>query len=100
MDISKDSMSVRAVEWREGACLLLDQTRLPREQSYLRCTSYAEVIRGIRDLAVRGAPAIGVAGAYGAVLAARESLRFSEDERRDYFTRALGELATARPTAV
>ena len=74
----------------EDSCLhLLDQTQLPAEEVWLRCTSPDHVVDAIRRLAVRGAPAIGVAAAYGLVLAAPAD-----------FDAAADRLAAARPTAV
>ncbi|HXM53754.1 MAG TPA: S-methyl-5-thioribose-1-phosphate isomerase [Candidatus Dormibacteraeota bacterium] len=62
------------VEWDEdaGGLRLIDQTRLPDEESYVVCRTAAEVAAAIRDMVVRGAPAIGAAAAYGVALAARE----------------------------
>ena len=71
--------------------VLLDQRRLPDEEIELRCESAAEVAEAIRTLAVRGAPAIGVAAAYGYVLAARRGEDLAEAYRV---------LAESRPTAV
>lgn len=90
----------KTVEWRDHACYLLDQTRLPQEEIYLRCESYQEVVAAIRSLSVRGAPAIGVAGAFAAVLAVREALDLSEDERVSFLEESLEAIADARPTAV
>src|SRR5918912_134901 len=59
------------VRYDDGALLLLDQTRLPAEERWLRCTRPEEVADAIRRLAVRGAPAIGLAAAWGLVLAMR-----------------------------
>jgi len=74
--------------------LMLDQRRLPSEEVYEHLTRSADVARGIQDMVVRGAPAIGIAAAYGMVLAAREA-------RNDEELRALAaELRRARPTAV
>ena len=56
------------MRWRDGALELLDQTRLPQAEEWLRCTQPEQVADAIRRLAVRGAPAIGVAAAYGPVL--------------------------------
>jgi len=56
------------MRWRDGALELLDQTRLPQKEEWLRCTQPEQVADAIRRLAVRGAPAIGVAAAYGLVL--------------------------------
>src|SRR5215471_15726076 len=62
------------VEWDPAAdgVRLIDQTRLPREEAYVVCRTAAEVAAAIREMVVRGAPAIGAAAAYGAALAARE----------------------------
>ena len=62
------------VEWDPAAdgVRLIDQTRLPREEAYVVCRTSAEVAAAIRDMVVRGAPAIGAAAAYGTALAARE----------------------------
>jgi methylthioribose-1-phosphate isomerase len=80
---------IAPLRFEDGALLLLDQTRLPGEETWLRCTAPAEVADAIARLAVRGAPAIGVAAAYGLALA-------SADE----FESAAERLAAARPTAV
>jgi methylthioribose-1-phosphate isomerase len=79
------------VRLEAGAVVLLDQRRLPDEELQLRCESAAEVAEAIRTLAVRGAPAIGVAAAYGYALAA---------ERGEDLDAAYRVLAEARPTAV
>lgn len=81
----------QVVRLEEGAVVLLDQRRLPDEEVELRCASAAEVADAIRTMAIRGAPAIGVAAAYGYALAA---------ERGEDLDAAFDALATARPTAV
>ena len=82
------------LSWEDGALRILDQRALPRELRYLVCRRSAEVVEAIRTLAVRGAPALGLAGAYAVALAAREA---GGDAER---LRALAEaVATARPTA-
>ena len=58
---------VQAIEWRDGALHLLDQRLLPHRQVWLRFDHAAEVADAIRDMVVRGAPAIGIAAAYGLV---------------------------------
>lgn len=90
---------VEPVRWigdTDGYVELLDQRALPAETIYLRYETAEEVRRAIVEMVVRGAPAIALAAAYGAVLAAREALA-SGDE---HFARALAALAEARPTAV
>jgi len=84
------------LRWDDGALLLLDQKALPGEERWLRLTKYGEVAAAIRDLTVRGAPAIGCAAAYGVALAARER----EAGSTVSFERIYAELGTTRPTAV
>jgi methylthioribose-1-phosphate isomerase len=60
---------IAPLRWEDGVLLILDQTRLPGEEIWLRCDSPAQVADAIARLAVRGAPAIGVAAAYGLALA-------------------------------
>ncbi len=92
--------AVRAVVWRENALELLDQRLLPTVERYQRLANMVDVAQAIRDMVVRGAPAIGIAAAYGVVLAARA--RYAEDPER--WRLAIGSdlaaLAAARPTAV
>jgi methylthioribose-1-phosphate isomerase len=64
--------------YEEGALLVLDQRRLPSEETWLRCGTVQEVAEAIRSMAVRGAPAIGLAAAYGLVIAARQGVAFEE----------------------
>ena len=78
--------------WEDGALCLLDQTRLPHEVRTVRCTSWEEVAEAIRGLRVRGAPAIGLAAAYGLVLAAATDA--------GTLRQAAAGLRAARPTAV
>lgn len=91
---------VPTVEWKDGAVRLLDQSRLPTQVEFLDCRDYRAVALAIRELKVRGAPAIGVTAAMGVALGAR-SLK---QTRYEEFERAVGEicdhLAASRPTAV
>ena len=59
------------MEWSAGSLSLLDQRRLPAHEEWLTLTTWEEVAEAIRDMAVRGAPAIGIAAAYGMALAAK-----------------------------
>src|SRR4249920_3287516 len=63
--------TIRAVAYVDGVLRLLDQRRLPLEETYIDCRDAAEVAGAIRDLVVRGAPAIGIAAAWGVVLEAK-----------------------------
>ena len=88
------------VSWQVDRLILLDQRRLPGEEVYLECRTWSEVADAIRTLAVRGAPAIGVAAAFGVALAGLASpARDSEALVRD-LEPALDGLAATRPTAV
>ncbi len=89
---------LRPVSWRDGALVLLDQRRLPLEETYVTCCTVDEAAEAIRDMAVRGAPAIGCAAAFGLALAASEP-----DFVRDPLAtveEAARRLAATRPTAV
>ena len=57
------------IEWRKDTLVLLDQTKLPTEITYVHCTDWRQVAEAIKMLRVRGAPAIGVAASYGLILA-------------------------------
>lgn len=88
-------MTTPTIEWIEGEVRLIDQTLLPHEEKVLAITDPHEMVEAIRCLAVRGAPAIGVAGAYGVALAAS---RYGSDTGD--FAEAVQALREARPTAV
>lgn len=92
--------NVRPIAWDDGTLLLLDQRRLPGSEQYLRLQTAAEVTGAIRGMAVRGAPAIGIAAAYGAVFAARDAYARAPDSWREGMEPELARLAAARPTAV
>jgi len=88
-------MTVPTIEWSDGTVRLIDQTLLPHTEEVLEITSPEQMVDAIKRLAVRGAPAIGVAGAYGVALAAR---RYGTDGPE--FETAVAHLRDARPTAV
>ena len=88
---------MQTVVWNNEAVDLIDQTRLPHELTVFRASSVADMVDAIKRLVVRGAPAIGVAGAYGVVLAMAEADPSTEP---DDFNRLIDQLRTARPTAV
>ena len=94
--------AVRAIRWDGDALVLLDQRHLPGRLEYLRLGTAAEVAGAIRDMVVRGAPAIGIAAAYGVVLAAARARRESSDP--GLWKRAVADdlrlLMDSRPTAV
>jgi methylthioribose-1-phosphate isomerase len=89
------------VWWEAEALCLLDQTALPHHVRTLRCTAWQEAAAAIRDLRVRGAPAIGVAAAYAMALAARTAgACATRAEARGVLSQAAAGLRAARPTAV
>lgn len=92
--------TVRAIEWRDGELRLLDQRLLPGEERYLRLHDAASVAEAIRDLVVRGAPAIGITAAFGAVMAAIAGRETDATHWREAWEADLEILARARPTAV
>lgn len=89
--MSQLTTAVQPIRWTHDALQLLDQRKLPREVVYVECLTASDVAKAIRDMVVRGAPAIGVAAAFGLALAAK---------RGDDISSAAGELRRARPTAV
>ena len=90
----------RVIRLVDGAVEMLDQTRLPAEEATLRCERWEEVAEAIRRLAIRGAPAIGVAGAMGVALAAAGAAGAGLEAQREEVARAAAALRSARPTAV
>jgi methylthioribose-1-phosphate isomerase len=88
------------IEWRDGDLLLLDQTRLPHEIVVEHVADAAAVWRAIHELRVRGAPAIGVAAAYGLCVAVQDARALPLGEFRAELERRARWLNTARPTAV
>ncbi|MBI1895415.1 MAG: S-methyl-5-thioribose-1-phosphate isomerase [Acidobacteria bacterium] len=88
---------IETIEWTPAGVVMIDQTRLPREQVFVTCHDYREVAQAIRAMVVRGAPAIGVAAAMGVALGVlgADPARLDEEFREICDT-----LAATRPTAV
>lgn len=84
-------MSLRPLKWENDALTMLDQRKIPLQTEYLHLTSSADVAAAIRDMAVRGAPAIGIAAAYGMALAVLHHEELHIADKR---------LRASRPTAV
>jgi methylthioribose-1-phosphate isomerase len=83
---------VETIQWTDGVVVMIDQTRLPREEVYVTCRTYVEMADAIRSMVIRGAPAIGVAAAMGVALGVLRSA--------DPFEQICDTLARTRPTAV
>lgn len=84
-------MAFFTLRWKSDRLILLDQTKLPTEESYVALRSVEEVARAIETMVVRGAPAIGITAAFGMAVAAQEGVNLEEADRR---------LRRTRPTAV
>lgn len=95
---------MRSLEFQDGNLRLIDQTRLPHELVYVECRTVDEVARAITEMRVRGAPAIGVAAAYGMALGAEEALAGGSESTPAHFVKQMQvvteRLRSTRPTAV
>lgn len=92
-------MNFKTLDWRDGVLYLLDQRALPGRVDMLPCRSAMDVYEGIRNLTVRGAPAIGVAAAYGVALSVTDDTMSLERAMAQLIDDA-ARLKAARPTAV
>ena len=88
---------VETIQWVDGAVVMIDQRRLPLEETYATCRTYEEVAAAIRDMVIRGAPAIGVAAAMGVALGVLDAPEENLDRQ---FETICETLAATRPTAV
>src|SRR3954468_8856429 len=86
---------VETIQWTDEGVVMIDQTRLPREQVFVTCKDYREVAEAIRSMIIRGAPAIGVAASMGVALGALKS-----DDLLGEMDEICSTLANTRPTAV
>jgi len=91
---------IPTVEWKDDQVRILDQSALPVEVCFLDCTDFIEVAGAIRDLKVRGAPAIGVTAALGIALGAKQYTQQSLEGFRLHMDQVCAVLAATRPTAV
>jgi translation initiation factor eIF-2B subunit alpha len=91
---------IRPIEWRDDKLVLLDQRVLPFETRYVEAKTVAEVAEAIRDMVVRGAPAIGITAAFGMVIALKERKPKTVEEALNTLSSAKEVLAKTRPTAV
>jgi methylthioribose-1-phosphate isomerase len=88
---------LETIEWTPQGVVMIDQTRLPLEETYVTCRTYEEVADAIKRMVIRGAPAIGVAAAMGVALGVADANGSDLDAR---FARVCDTLAATRPTAV
>src|SRR3989337_3804244 len=92
--------SLRTVEWKDNKVVLIDQTKLPNKLVFVEYDDFNQVADAIRTLVVRGAPAIGVSGAFGLALAALQSKASTKEELIEDLEKAKKILFETRPTAV
>src|SRR5262245_63241586 len=90
----------KTLEWTDEGVVMIDQRKLPGEELYPVFKTYGEVAQAIRDMVVRGAPAIGVAAAMGVALGARQIQTSNAQEFERQFGEICDTLASTRPTAV
>jgi methylthioribose-1-phosphate isomerase len=98
--MEKRSQRFHTLVWQDDCLQLLDQRRLPAALEYIECRTAEDVFDAVQAMVVRGAPAIGIAAAYGVVLAAREAYRSDPERWQVRLRAAMLRLASARPTAV
>jgi methylthioribose-1-phosphate isomerase len=91
---------IKTLEWTDDGVRFLDQTKLPTEEVYVTCQDYEQVATAIRDMIVRGAPAIGVAAAMGIALGVRDAEGDHLAELRRQFDQICDTMGETRPTAV
>ena len=93
-------MTLKTIEWKDNSVIMIDQTKLPNSLEYVTYTDYNDVATAIRNLVVRGAPAIGVSGAFGLALAALQSSAKEKEQLIQDLETAKKILFETRPTAV
>ena len=93
-------MTLKTIEWKDKSVVMIDQTKLPGELIFVTYTDYNDVANAIRTLVIRGAPAIGVAGAFGLALAALQSKATTKEDMIKDLEQAKKILFETRPTAV
>lgn len=91
---------IQTLEWTDAGVRFIDQTKLPTEETYVTCKNYEQVADVIRNMVVRGAPAIGVAAAMGIALGVQNSKAENVGDLKEDFDQACEVIGKTRPTAV
>ena len=91
---------LRTVEWKNNKVIMIDQTKLPNQLVFVEYSDYHQIANAIKTLVVRGAPAIGVSGAFGLALAVLQSKATTKDELISFLEKARKILFETRPTAI
>ncbi|HXV38361.1 MAG TPA: S-methyl-5-thioribose-1-phosphate isomerase [Nitrosopumilaceae archaeon] len=97
---TKIHSSLRTVEWKNNTVVMIDQTKLPNKLVFVKYTDYKDVANAIKTLVVRGAPAIGVSGAFGLALATLQSKAKTRKKLLEDLEKARKILFETRPTAI
>ena len=97
---TKIHSSLRTVEWKDNKVVMINQTKLPNELVFVEFSDYQQVADAIKTLVVRGAPAIGVSGAFGLALAALQSKATNKNELLEDLEKSRTILFETRPTAI
>lgn len=92
--------SLKTIDWTDNSVVMIDQTKLPNELVLVKYTDYLDVANAIKNLIIRGAPAIGVAGAFGMALAALQSKAVTKEQLLTDLEKAKKILYETRPTAI
>jgi methylthioribose-1-phosphate isomerase len=101
--MSNFTSKIRTIEWIDSYSRMVDQTKFPTEFEYVNITTGEDMFNAIKTMIVRGAPAIGIAGAHGVVLFAQEAFKAGIDDKQEFVNWLLEKadyMASARPTAV
>ncbi len=91
---------IKTIEWKNDRVIMIDQRKLPQEETYVLCSNYRQVVKAIREMVIRGAPAIGIAAAMGLALGAQEIEAASLEGFKARFKKICTAMGLARPTAV
>ncbi|OGP52075.1 MAG: S-methyl-5-thioribose-1-phosphate isomerase [Deltaproteobacteria bacterium RBG_13_43_22] len=91
---------IKTIEWKNDRVIMIDQRKLPEKEIYFVCSDYRQVIKAIKEMVIRGAPAIGIAAAMGAALGAKSIETRNLDDFKVRFNKICEEIGRARPTAV
>src|ERR1700692_2503165 len=91
---------IQTLEWTPSGVVFIDQTKLPTEEVYVTCTTHQQVADAIRNMIVRGAPAIGVAAAMGVALGVQKSKANTIADLKKELDQICENMGQTRPTAV
>jgi len=94
------NLKTMTMEWTGDELILIDQRKIPLKEEYMTCKTYEDVAVAIKEMVVRGAPAIGASAAFGYVLGAKEIEADSFEELKEKMSQVKKVLANTRPTAV